>query len=112
MNTIPERFDDADGGDDPGADDDHDEHDEQDLDQCHRHDTGGIQVEIFRKSAASAFQTFANTWKYFKHTCEHVHSAHFKTQCLQFLHTTLEHSLWQNLTTHCKVEIAHSAKWK
>ena len=71
MNTIPERFDDADGGDDPGADDDHDEHDEQDLDQCHRHDTGGIQVEIFRKSAASAFQTFANTWKYFEHTCQH-----------------------------------------
>ena len=155
INTIPERFDDVDGGDDPG---DADEHDEQDLDQCHRHDTGGIQVEIFRKSAASAFQTFANTWKYFKHTCEHVHSAHFKTRCLQFLHTTQhfwQHlniqdksqtahcqnqtrqckvhiaqgdmhcanstkckwysegwALWQNLTTHYKVEIAHSAKWK
>ena len=51
--------DDADGGEDD------DDLDKQDLDQCHRHDTGGIQVEIFRKSAASAFQAFANTWKYF-----------------------------------------------
>ena len=38
---------------DPDHDDHDHDHDEQDLDQCHRHDTGGIQVEIFRKSATA-----------------------------------------------------------
>ena len=68
--------DDKDSGDDP---DDHDQ--EEDLDQCHRHDTGGIQVEIFRKSAASACSTFGKT--------THLKILYYKAHCA---------ALWQNYT--------------